>query len=188
MDVDDVRTRQKRTAIINRIHNLNTDKACIQETQDAITAKTQKNEYIIYQGKETDTCKDAQNAISNTTPEHQKKESERGMAITIKENIDQYIAKVEHHNERIMTMRIETKIQGKTLIINSHAPDMRSAVATRKEYRGRIKQIPRPIKRKDIVIWATDNNGQVSRNTENENKTTGKWTKAKENSKGNGEN
>jgi len=39
---------------------------------------------------------------------------------------------------------------------------------------------------KDIVIFPTDNNGQVSKNTENENKTIGKWATAKENSKGNG--
>ena len=38
---------------------------------------------------------------------------------------------------------------------------------------GRIKQIPNRIKKKDIVIGATDNNDQVRRNTEHENKTIG---------------
>ena len=39
MDADDTRTHHKRTEIINRIHNLNTDIACEQETHDAITTK-----------------------------------------------------------------------------------------------------------------------------------------------------
>ena len=47
MNVDDARTHQKRTEIINRIHNLNTEIAHIQETHDASTTKTQLNEYII---------------------------------------------------------------------------------------------------------------------------------------------
>ena len=85
-----------------------------------------------------------------------------------------------------MTMRIKTKIQGKTLIINPHAPDMGRKAETRKEYWNHIKQITHQIKKKDIVIWATDNNGQVSKNTENGNKTIGKWATAKENIIGNG--
>ena len=56
---------------------------------------------------------------------------------------------------------------------------MRNATETRKEQRGRVNQIMRLIK-KDIVIWDTDNNGQVSKNTENENKAIGDWTTAKE--------
>ena len=84
------------------------------------------------------------------------------MAIAIKENIDQYFAKVEHRDERITTMRTKTKIHGTAIIIiNSHAPDMSSAVATRKEYWCHVKQILQHIKKKDIVIWATDNNGHV---------------------------
>ena len=55
------------------------------------------------------------------------------MEISISENIGQYIAKVEHRDERIMTMRIKTKIQGKNpIIINSHAPDMSNATEARK--------------------------------------------------------
>jgi len=81
-----------------------------------------------------------------------------------------------------MEMHIKTKIQGKAIIItNSHAPDMSSAVEARGDYWGHIKQIMQKIKKKDIVIWATDNNGQVGKNTENENKTLGKWTVSTEN-------
>ena len=105
------------------------------------------------------------------------------MEIAIKENLDQYIAEVEHRNARIMTMRIKTRIQGKTPNNNqlSRAPDVSNAVETRKEYRGHVRQILQHIKKKDIVIWATDNNGQVGKNTENENKTLGKWTVSTEN-------
>ena len=78
MNVDDVRTHQKRTEIINRIRNLNTDIACIQETNDAITTKTQIGEYIIYQGEATDTCGDTQNTIPNINPKHQKCKTKRG--------------------------------------------------------------------------------------------------------------
>ena len=86
-------------------------------------------------------------------------------------------------------MQIKTKIQGKTiiLIINSHTPDMSNAVGTRKEYRRHIKQIMRQIKKQDITIRATDNNGQVIKNTENGNKTIAKWTTSKENNKGTGD-
>ena len=44
------------------------------------------------------------------------------MAIDIKENIQQYVKKVERINERIKIMHIKTQIQGKTMIIlNTHA-------------------------------------------------------------------
>ena len=54
MNVEDIRTRQKRPVTINRIRNLYTDIACVQETHDTITTKTQINEYVIYQGKAND--------------------------------------------------------------------------------------------------------------------------------------
>ena len=109
------------------------------------------------------------------------------MAIAVKENLDHYITKVEHRNGRIMTMKIKTKTQWKILvIINPHAPGMINAAETRKAYWNHTKQITQQTKKKDIVIWATDNNGQVSKNTEHRNNTIGKWTTAKENSKGNG--
>lgn len=75
------------------------------------------------------------------------------MAIAIEENHDQYIAKVEHRNGRIMTMRTKTKIQWETLIIiNSHAPYMGDATETGKGYWGQIEQILYQAKKKNIVI------------------------------------
>ena len=65
MNVDDVRTHQERTEIVNRIRKLNKDIGCIQETNDAITTKTQHSEYIIYQGKATDDNEDTANVTSN---------------------------------------------------------------------------------------------------------------------------
>ena len=41
-------------------------------------------------------------------------------------------------------------------------------------------------KKESYLIWATDNNGQVSRNLENDDKITGKWTTANETDKWNG--
>ena len=72
MNVDYMRTRQKRTEIIKRIHNLNTDISRIQETHDAIAAKTKINEYILYKGKASDLGNDAQNTTPNTDTKHQK--------------------------------------------------------------------------------------------------------------------
>lgn len=57
-----------------------------------------------------------------------------GIAIAIKGNLEHYVAKVEYLAERIMKMRIKTRIQGKTHIApNPHAPEMRYAAETRKE-------------------------------------------------------
>ena len=92
MIVGDIRTRQKRTAIINRIHNLKTDIARIQETHGAITTKTQPNEYIIYQGKERESNEYTPNKTLNANLNDQKIRSkkEKGrVAIAIKENTTQ---------------------------------------------------------------------------------------------------
>ena len=60
-------------------------------------------------------------------------------------------------------MHVKTQIQGKMAILNTHAHETSNAIDIRKEYRGRIKHIPYRKGRKDFVIWATSNNGQVSR-------------------------
>ena len=125
----------RRTGIMNRIDQLGADIACVQETNDAVTTKTQLNEYIIYQGKAADANEDAQNTIPGIHPitKKYKTKGKGGTAIAIKENPGQYITKVEQSNGRIMTMRIKTKIQGGTLIvINSHVHDMSNATETRK--------------------------------------------------------
>ena len=43
---------------------------------------------------------------------------------------------------------------------------MRYATEIRKGYLGQIEHPLYQTKKKDIVIWATDNNGQISRNPE----------------------
>ena len=63
---------------------------------------------------------------------------------------------------------------------------MSNATEIRKESWGQIKQILYHTKKKDIVIWTTDSNGQVSRNAENKDKTIGRWTTDNENITGNG--
>ena len=81
----------------------------------------------------------------------------------------------------------QNEIKGKTrIVINSHAPDMGNATEARKGYCGRIKQILYKTKEGDIAIWETDDGGQVRRNTASDEKTIGKWTTSKENSKGSG--
>ena len=84
-------------------------------------------------------------------------------------------------------MRIKTKIHGETLVIpNAHSPNMSYASEIRKGYRKQIIQIRYQTKKKDIVKWATDNNREIRRIPENDDKTIGKCTIAKENNRGNG--
>ena len=110
------------------------------------------------------------------------------MGIAIKENLDQNVTKVEHRNARIMTMRIKTKYKENPHNPEFGRPDMRYATETRGEYWNQIKKILYQAKKEDIVIWETDNNGQINRNPENDDKTIGKWAIAKKTAKGAGRN
>ena len=51
MNVDDMRARDAGTEISSRIPEINADIACVNETHDAITAKSQLGGYVICQGK-----------------------------------------------------------------------------------------------------------------------------------------
>ena len=63
----------------------------------------------------------------------------------------------------------------------SHAADIR------KVYWGQINQILYTAEKKNVVMWATGNNGQISRNSENDDEIIGKWAIATENNTCNGE-
>ena len=68
----------------------------------------------------------------------------------------------------------QNEIHAKTrIILNSHSPDMSYAAGIRKGYWGRIKQIPYQIKKRDIVIWESDIDGEIRRNHENDDKLLG---------------
>ena len=75
--------------------------------------------YIIYKG-EIKTIENDEQTVRNTTNELNRKQAKmqnsngKGeMEIDIKENIQQFVTKVEHVNERVEIMEIKTKVQGK---------------------------------------------------------------------------
>ena len=65
----------------------------------------------------------------------------------------------------------------------------------REEYWKEIKNALQTINKKDIIIWATDNNGQIAKPSDDDDKTNGetdskgigKWHIDEVNAKGNGE-
>ena len=84
-------------------------------------------------------------------------------------------------------MRIRAKIQGGALaILYSHAPDVSYETDIGKEYWRQIKQILYQTRKRNIVIWDSDNNGQIGRNSANGDEIIGKWTIATEINTGNG--
>ena len=114
----------------------------------------------------------------------------------IKENWYRNIEKITRHSHRAMQISLNTGQKNKTLqILNTYAPHMVYNQENRDEYWEEIKNILQNIWKKDMMIWTTDNNGQIARTDQNDNspdettlKTTGigRWHLAKESEKGNG--
>ena len=73
--------------------------------------------------------KKATTEINQNKTKMQNSKGKGGMAIAIKENLQQLATKVEHVNERITIMHIKTQIQGETMaILNTHADDTSYAI------------------------------------------------------------
>ena len=78
--------------------------------------------------------KKATTEINQNKTKMQNIKGEGGMAIAVKENLQQFVTKFEHVDERITIMHIKTQIQGKTMVIlNTHAPNRSYAINIRKE-------------------------------------------------------
>merc|ERR1712112_541752 len=97
---------------------------------------------------------------------------------------------------RSMKIKMDTGIGKNPLhIINTYAPHMNYGRKERDEYWEEIKHILAQIPKKDLIIWTTDNNGQIAReNNENMQDETpekriciGPWHYAAKTEKGNGE-
>ena len=130
-----------------------------------------------------------------------------GIAIIIRTELTANIKEVTKCNERLMYMRIQTeKDTNNILLMNSYAPHMGYKADIRKKYWTEIKDAIQKKKGKECIIWATDNNGQISRDIketeqgekgknededdetiEQKKKTIGNWTYSKKTEKGNGE-
>ena len=95
-----------------------------------------------------------------------------------------------------MKIELRTNIKEKTIhLINTYAPHMGYARSERDAYWSEIKFILNKIPRKDIIIWTTDNNGQIARPPINNDRGEGikneahigQWHYAVQTEKGNGE-
>ena len=81
-------------------------------------------------------------------------------------------------------------------IINTYVPHMGYGRNERDEYRRQIKQIATETPQNDIIIWTTDNNGQIARpvsrqgggNMLTQNAHIGHWHYSQESENGNGGN
>ena len=110
-----------------------------------------------------------------------------GMAIDIKENIQQVVKKSRtRHRKDPDHAHQNADTTQTTIILNTQPDEAGNAIDIRKEYWDRIKQILYQTKRIDFLIWATGNNGHFSRNPHTDDKIIGKWTIATEMGKFNG--
>ena len=95
---------------------------------------------------------------------HENEKGTGGVAIRTKQEWDYNIQKIARYSHRCMKVATETGISDKTLhILNTYAPQMGYSRAERAEYWRQTKHILSDIPPKDLLIWTTDNNGQIAR-------------------------
>ena len=91
-----------------------------------------------------------------------------GSAILFKKGRIENITEIASYAQRCMEINLQTHMGKRTLyIINTYAPHMCYGRNGRAEYWEEIKYIPDQIPKKGLVIWTADNNGQIDRPTNN---------------------
>ena len=94
----------------------------------------------------------------------QNKKGIGGVAIVIKEECCKEIAKITRRPHRNVQITLNTGNSDRELqILNSYAPHMGYIREQREAYWKAIKNTLQTIIKKDILIWATDNNGQIAK-------------------------
>ena len=186
-NMDDIRNNETLNELDIRMEHAKVEILCIQETHNTQNEdkKTKNYRYI------------SSAALTGQTNENKNNEKGiGGVAILIKQDWNNNIQKIERYSHRCMKITMETGINNKKLhILNTYAPHMGYNRADRDEYWKLVKKIIQEIPENDLLIWTTDNNGQIARPTTNNNGENGTindahighWHYAKETEKGNGE-
>ena len=132
------------------------DIVCIQETHNVITEDKWIGNFRY---------------ISNAAKSINNNKNEKGIggiAIMIKEDWYQNIEKITRHSNRSIQIALNTGDKNKKLqILNTYAPHMGYGKEDRDEYWKETKGILKQIKKDDILVWTTDNNGQIARKDQN---------------------
>ena len=89
-----------------------------------------------------------------------------GVAIVIKKVWGNNITEIARYSHRCMEIKLRTNVYAKTLhLINTYAPNMSYGRKERDAYWKEIKYILAQMPKNDLIIWATDNNGQIAQPT-----------------------
>ena len=76
-----------------------------------------------------------------------------------------------------MEIRLKTGLKNQTLfILNTYAPHMGYQSDGIDKYRNTLNKYIDAITKNYIMMWRTDNNGQVAHTTSDDNNNIGKWT------------
>ena len=187
-NMGDVRNNETLNELDIRMEHAKVDILCIQETHNTQNEdkKTKNYRYI------SSAALPGQNNENNCG-----NKGIGGVAILIKQSWNNNVKKIERHTHRCMKITMETGIGNKKLhILNTYAPHMGYRRKDRDEYWSIIKKVMGETPENDLVVWTTDNNGQIARtkttSEEEEGNTLmsahiGRWHYASETEKGNGE-
>ena len=182
-NVDDLRNQSTIRELDIRAANSKIGLVCIQETHEAIPTDQETENYRY---------------ISAAAQPINGKANEKGIgwaAVMVKKEWGNTITEIARYSHRCIKIKIQTNMKSKTLhLINTYAPHMRYGRQERDEYWREIKYILDTIPKNDIIIWAADNNGQIAKPNNNNdrgeeihtNAHIGPWHYAPNSEKGNG--